>query len=174
MTPRYWRTARSVPTAMVEHVRMPRERVMTPLRWSDTDAYGHINNVQFLRLLEEARVVVLADQVGTGDNPPSTALLVARNEIEYLEPLTFRVAPVAVDLWVTRIGAADFDMGYQILDKAPDGTDLLYAQAETMLVAFDPAANRPRRITGAERERLEGWRDEPVKWRRRRSVRTQR
>ena len=26
-----------------------------PLRWSDMDAYGHVNNVQFLRLLEDAR-----------------------------------------------------------------------------------------------------------------------
>lgn len=146
---------------------------MTPLRWSDTDAYGHINNVQFLRLLEEARVVVLADQVGTGSTVPTTALLVARSEIEYLEPLTFRVGPVAVDLWVTRIGAADFDMAYQVLDQAPEGhcEDQIYAQAETTLVAFDPILARPRRITGPERERLEGWRDEPVRWRRRRGSR---
>ena len=28
--------------------------VNVPLRWSDMDAYGHVNNVQFLRLLEDA------------------------------------------------------------------------------------------------------------------------
>lgn len=147
---------------------MPRERVLTPLRWSDTDAYGHINNVLFLRLLEEARVQVLSDQVG-GAEAPTTALLVARSEIEYLEPMLFRVAPVAVDLWVTRIGAADFDMGYQVLDGTLEvGTGQVYAQAETMLVAFDPMLGRPRRISATERKRLEGWRDEPVRWRRRR------
>jgi acyl-CoA thioester hydrolase len=147
---------------------MPRERVMTPLRWSDTDAYGHINNVLFLRLLEEARVQVLRDQVGEAE-APTTALLVARSEIEYLEPMLFRVAPIAVDLWVTRIGAADFDMGYQVLDGTSEvGTGELYAQAETMLVAFDPVLGRPRRISAPERERLEAWRDEPVRWRRRR------
>lgn len=27
-----------------------------PLRWADMDAYGHINNVQYLRLLEQSRV----------------------------------------------------------------------------------------------------------------------
>ena len=155
---------------------MPRERVMTPLRWSDTDAYGHINNVQFLRLLEEARVVVLADQVGVAGAIPETALLVARSEIEYLEPMLFRVAPIGVDLWVTRIGAADFDMSYQVLDLnlAGEGSGQIHAQAETTLVAFDPALGRPRRITGPERERLEGWRDEPVKWRRRRQPRVAR
>jgi acyl-CoA thioester hydrolase len=156
---------------MVEHVAMPRERVMTPLRWSDTDAYGHINNVQILRLIEEARVVALSDPVAAGAAAGGTALLVARSEIEYLEPLTFRVAPIGIDLWVTRIGAADFDMAYQVLDEDLDGkgTGAIHAQAETMLVAFDQSAGRPRRITGMERERLESWRDEPVQWRRRRS-----
>jgi acyl-CoA thioester hydrolase len=164
---------------------MPRHRVLIPLRWSDTDAYGHINNVLFLRLLEEARVQALDDYLAAGSDGPRTALLVARSEIEHLEPLVYRVAPVTVDLWVTRIGAADFDMAYEVLDPTtgsgaagqnggagqngagePDGT--VYAQAETMLVVFDQGTARPRRITKPERARLEGWRDEPVRWRRRR------
>ena len=31
-------------------------RVLLELRWGDMDAYGHINNVTQMRLLEEARV----------------------------------------------------------------------------------------------------------------------
>jgi acyl-CoA thioester hydrolase len=143
---------------------------MIPLRWSDTDAYGHINNVLFLRLLEEARVQALDDYLAPGAHGLGTALLVARSEIEHLEPLVYRVAPVPVDLWVTRIGAADFDMAYEILDPAQNGdaAGLVYAQAETLLVVFDQASAKPRRITKEERARLEGWRDEPVRWRRRR------
>ena len=153
---------------------MPRHRLQIPLRWSDTDAYGHINNVLFLRLLEEARVQALDDYLAAGAEGPRTALLVGRSEIEHLEPLLYRVAPVTVDLWVTRIGAADFDMAYEVLDPAPDesaedsAAGTVYAQAETMLVVFDQASERPRRITKEERLRLEGWRDEPVRWRRRR------
>jgi len=158
---------------------MPRERVMIPLRWSDTDAYGHINNVQFLRLLEEARVAILADQIGGGEGSPGspgTALLVARSEIEYLEPMLHRADPVAVDLWVTRIGAADFDMAYRVLDQTPDntGSGQVYAQAETLLVTFDLGTGRPRRMTRPERERLVSWRDEPVRWRRRHPTRASR
>jgi acyl-CoA thioester hydrolase len=143
---------------------------MIPLRWSDTDAYGHINNVLFLRLLEEARVQVLDDYLAADTDAPRTALLVVRSEIEHHEPLLYRVAPVTVDLWVTRIGAADFDMEYQLLDPAQNGDaeGALYAQAQTTLVVFDQASNRPRRITAEEKERLESWRDEPVRWRRRR------
>ena len=148
---------------------MPRHRVLIPLRWSDTDAYGHINNVLFLRLIEEARVQTWADEFAPAAGAPATALLVVRSEIEHNEPLLFRVPPVTVDLWVTRIGAADFSMAYEILDPPTDESPgAIYAQAETVLVAFDLASERPRRITAEEKAGLQNWAGEPVKWRRRR------
>jgi acyl-CoA thioester hydrolase len=136
------------------------------------DAYGHINNVQFLRLLEEARVIALADGLPAGGDLASTGLIVARSEIEYLQPMLYRPAPIAIDLWVTRIGAADFDMAYEVLDRNHDGggTGTVYARAETTLVAFDLHSQKPRRISGPEKERLEGWSDNPVRWRRRRGA----
>jgi acyl-CoA thioester hydrolase len=140
------------------------------------DAYGHVNNVQFLRLLEDARVVAFA-AAGTdeGGDVVETGLLVARQQIEYLEPLVYRTAPVAIDLWLTDLQAASFDLGYEVLDD--DGTGgvvrtpgrpRVYARAETTLVPFDRVNDRPRRITPSERGRLEEWRDEPVRWRHRR------
>ena len=33
-----------------------RIEVLVPMRWGDMDAYGHINNVQIVRMLEEARI----------------------------------------------------------------------------------------------------------------------
>lgn len=155
---------------------MPRHRVMTPLRWSDMDAYGHVNNVMFLRLLEEARLVAFTEGVLPGEGLPTTALLVSRSEIEYLEPLLYRPAPIAIDLWTTRIGAADFDMSYEVLDGSEEpgdggGTGRVFARAETNLVAFDLPTARPRRITAQERARLEDWNDAPIRWRRRRAAR---
>ncbi|MFD7901658.1 acyl-CoA thioesterase, partial [Kitasatospora sp. NPDC059747] len=35
---------------------MARHIYACPLRWSDMDAFGHVNNVVFLRYLEEARI----------------------------------------------------------------------------------------------------------------------
>ncbi len=151
---------------------MSRFRVLTPLRWSDMDAYGHINNVQFLRLLEEARVMALSDGLPTGADLASTGLYVARSEIEYLAPLLYRPAPVAVDIWVTRIGAADFDMAYEVLDAtmAGGGPGTVFAHAETTLVAFDLQNERPRRISAEEKKRLESWRADPIRWKRRRGM----
>lgn len=149
---------------------MARHRVLTPLRWSDMDAYGHVNNVQFLRLIEDARVVAFAAAGSDeGGSVVETGLLVARSEIEYLEPLVYRPEPVAIDLWVTDLAGASFDMGYEVLDETgADGeAPQIYARASTTLVLYDLARHRPRRMTPGERERLQLWRDGPVLWRHR-------
>ena len=121
---------------------MPRTRVLTPLRWSDMDAYGHVNNVQFLRLLEDARVVAFAAAGSDeGGSVVETGLLVARSQIEYLEPLVYRTAPVAIDLWLTDLAGASFDLGYEVLDEAgADGArPRVSARAETTWQKPGPA-----------------------------------
>ncbi len=56
---------------------MTRLRVPVQLRWSDMDAYGHVNNVELLRLLEEARIEAFwahpAAAVGDAAAPGSAA-----------------------------------------------------------------------------------------------------
>jgi acyl-CoA thioester hydrolase len=140
---------------------MPRHRVPVPLRWADLDSYGHVNNVVFLRLLEEARVALLTVwDLGLLES----GIVVAHAEIEYLEPLDHRIEPVDVELWVSRIGAADFDLGYEI----KDGTTV-HARAATTMVVYPLADGRPRRLAPRERAVLAEWTDEPVAFRRRRA-----
>ncbi|MEO7070759.1 MAG: thioesterase family protein [Nostocoides sp.] len=143
-------------------------RFLVPLRWSDMDAYGHVNNVQFLRLLEDARVMGFREWFGEELTMLDSGVLVARHEIEYLAPLTFRHAPIAVDMWATHIGGAGFDVSYEVRD--PDGFgDALYARAETTLVAYNFAGAAPRRLSPDERAVLLAHEGEPVpfRWRRR-------
>src|SRR5699024_10602173 len=49
-----------------------------PVRWSDLDAYGHVNNAAMVRLLEEARIAAFwpapAEQVALGAQQPEAAL----------------------------------------------------------------------------------------------------
>jgi acyl-CoA thioester hydrolase len=131
------------------------------------DAYGHVNNVQFLRLLEDARVTGFKEWFG-GDAGDRSLLdegvLVARHEIEYIAPLTFRHAPIAVEMWVTKMGGAGFDIGYDVRDPEDVGAGH-YARAETSLVVYDFADSRPRRIRPDEKAILEGLRGAPVPFR---------
>lgn len=138
--------------------------VDVPLRWSDMDAYGHVNNVQFLRLLEDARVIGFQEWFGQDRSLLNEGVLVARHEIEYLAPLKFRMAPIAVDMWATKISGASFDLAYEVRDPQDLG-DGLYARAETTLVAYDFTTAKPRRLREDERGVLAGVAGEPVPFR---------
>ncbi|MEW2285599.1 thioesterase family protein [Streptomyces sp. NPDC047841] len=121
-----------------------------PLRWADMDAYGHVNNVVFLRYLEEARI----DFLFRPDKDFKQGSVVARHEIDYKRQLVHRHEPVDVELWVTEIKAASFTLTYEVKDG-----DLVYVRASTVIVPFDFDAQRPRRITAEEREFLREYMD---------------
>ncbi len=143
-------------------------RVQVPLRWSDMDAYGHVNNVQYLRLLEDARVIGFREWFGENRSVLDEGVIVARHEIEYRAPLTYRHAPIEVDMWVTGISGAGFDLGYVVRDPEDVGARL-YAVAETGLVLYDFASERPRRLLVGDREALTSHLGDPVplRWHRR-------
>lgn len=134
------------------------------LRWSDVDALGHVNNVVFLRYLQEARVDMLfVDAAERGTAELARGVVVHRHEIDYRAPLLVRSEPdraqlVAVETWVTRIGAVSFELGYEVVDTS-DGGRTVCAVASSTLVPYDLAAQRPRRISPGERAVLDTYVD---------------
>ncbi|HLL34441.1 acyl-CoA thioesterase [Streptomyces sp. NPDC052773] len=122
-----------------------------PLRWADMDAYGHVNNVVFLRYLEEARI----DFLFRPEKDFKQGSVVARHEIDYKRQLVHRHEPVDIELWVTEIRAASFTLAYEVKDG-----DLVYVRAKTVIVPFDFEAQRPRRITDEERAFLKEYMDD--------------
>jgi len=123
------------------------------------DAYGHVNNVQYLRLLEEARVTMFfnepkIDDIMTLDGQ----LVVVRHEIDYVAPLVYRPDPIDIETWTTRVGGASITVAYEVKDAAR-----LYARARTMLAAIDKETGRARRLTPDERSWAGKWVDpDPV------------
>lgn len=115
------------------------------------DAYGHVNNVVFLRYLEEARI----DFLFRPDKDFRQGSVVARHEIDYKRQLVHRHRPVDIELWVTEIRAASFTLAYEVKDD-----DLVYVRASTVIVPFDFEAQRPRRITDEERAFLKEYMDD--------------
>ncbi|WP_307844254.1 acyl-CoA thioesterase [Actinospica acidithermotolerans] len=124
---------------------------LCPLRWADMDSFGHVNNVVYLRYLEQARVDWMFETAReAGVEKFSLGTVVARHEIEYKRPLVYRAEPVRVEIWVTKIGVASFVCNYEVRDE-----DVVYATANTTLVPYDLAEQRPRRIAPEERFYLE-------------------
>ncbi|MGS2587948.1 acyl-CoA thioesterase [Streptomyces hebeiensis] len=129
---------------------MARHIYSCPLRWSDMDAFGHVNNAVFISYLEEARIDFMF-RLAPGDGSPSFSggSVVARHEIDYKRPLVHRHEPVTVESWVTKISAASLTIAYEIKDE-----DQVYVRASTVVVPYDLEAARPRRITAEERSYL--------------------
>lgn len=138
--------------------------VTVDLRWSDLDALRHVNNVQFLRLLEEARIKAFHEWFGPVRR--RQGLLVAHAEIDYLDQMHFRGQAVAVHVWVARVAGASFDTGYELFDSAEPGAKLC-ARALTTQVAFDMESQRPVRIPAELREVLQSHAGPPVQMKRR-------
>ncbi|MDP9418019.1 MAG: acyl-CoA thioesterase, partial [Actinomycetota bacterium] len=137
---------------------MPRYHAAVPMRWSDMDAFGHVNNVMFLTYLEEARVEMFAElavevgEVGEANGVLSSGVVVASSSIDYHHPLVHRHKPVPIDVWISRIGGASFHLGYEVHDD--DGA-IVYARARSVLVPYDFDRGAPRRLAPFERAFLE-------------------
>ena len=110
------------------------------------DALRHINNVQYLRFLEDARIDWLFHR-GAIDRNPDEGVMVVRNEIDYRRQLHYRHAPIPVELWVSRIGNASFEVSYQVVDTAEDGTRTVYADAKSVLATVDLEKGHPKRVS---------------------------
>ena len=131
---------------------MPRFTVNCVLRWSDLDAYGHLNNARFLTLYEEARIALMFTQArAVGVNAFAQGVVIARHEIDYLRPVDYG-DPVRIDIWVTEVRSSRFTVAYELFDA-----DVVASRAKTICVPFDVAAGRPRRLSGEEEQFLAQW-----------------
>ncbi|MFN3865341.1 MAG: acyl-CoA thioesterase [Demequina sp.] len=159
---------------------MSRIHVPISLRWSDLDAYGHVNNAEMLRLLEEARIRVFWADAGAeeGDDVTPTAVihggpgaetitLIAGQQIEYLAPVPFLRRPIDVQLWIGRLGGASIEICYEVCSPVGAAEQQVFARASTTLVLIDAASERPRRLTQDERAAWAPHVEAPVEFRRR-------
>ncbi|OUE21140.1 Thioesterase superfamily protein [Clavibacter michiganensis] len=156
---------------------MTRVHVPIHLRWADLDAYDHVNNVEVLRLLEEARVRAFwrgeDDGVDAGlalidaSAGASTMTMIARQEVEYLLPISYGRRPLDVQVWLGRLGGSSFEACYELRTPAGVEPAALYARASTTIVLVDAATGRPRRITEDERAAWAEYVEEPVAFSRR-------
>jgi acyl-CoA thioester hydrolase len=157
-----------------------RLHVPTPLRWSDLDAYGHVNNARMLSLLEEARIQAfwVSDDTSEHAVGASTAVLdatpgantitlIARQEVEYLAPIPYQRQPVDIELWIGHMGGASLDVCYEVYSPTGIEPRVLYTRAITTIVLVDASTERPRRIDDRERAAWEPYLGESITFRRR-------
>jgi acyl-CoA thioester hydrolase len=128
------------------------------MRWSDMDAYGHVNNVVHLQYFEMARVALFFERASLEERTGlRRGTVVAAHDIRYKLPVVYSARPLDVQIWVSGVRAASFTCHYEVFDH-----ERLAVTGSTLLVPFDFTIDRPRRLSADEREFLARWEDEPA------------
>jgi acyl-CoA thioester hydrolase len=150
-----------------------RIHVQIPLRWSDFDAYAHVNNAEMLRVLEEARIQAMwRPDDGSVSNAPTavmdvrpgaeTLALIARQEIEYVVPIPYMRAPLDIEMWAGALGGASIDVNYEVFSPIGVEPRVLYTRAATTVVMVSGETHSPTRVPTELREAWMPYIDESV------------
>ncbi|MFB7717756.1 acyl-CoA thioesterase [Nocardia sp. NPDC058058] len=126
------------------------------VRWSDMDAFQHINHARMVTLLEEARIPWLF----TDDRPTvrlRSGCVLADLRVQYKGQLRHEDSPLDVSMWIDRMRAVDFTVGYEVRAAGADPASPPAVIASTQLAAFDIDTQRLRRLDPAERDYLSLW-----------------
>lgn len=126
-----------------------------PVRWSDIDMYQHVNHATMVTLLEEARVPFLRDAFGA--DITTTGLLIADVRVSYKGQLRLADSPLQVTMWVKRLRAVDFTIGYEVRAVSAVADSRPAVIAETQLAAFHIDEQRLVRLSPQHREYLQRW-----------------
>jgi acyl-CoA thioester hydrolase len=120
------------------------------VRWDDLDAMGHINNAKYLTFAQEARFVWSTEEFSaTMRESTLIEMVVARAEIDFIEPIYDGGRFVDVDITIEKIGNSSFTMVYTIGDNGK-----VFAKVKTVQVAVSLETKKSRPLSDKEREFL--------------------
>ena len=119
-------------------------RTDVQMRFSDTDALGHVNNVAFVAYAETGRVDFLK-RLGKS----VTSLILANVSIDYRRQVKFGEL-IHVDTWVESLGRSSIVLGQTIF-----AADERAADIRSVAVHFDYRTGHSVELTAAIRAELE-------------------
>jgi acyl-CoA thioester hydrolase len=127
--------------------RAPWTEVPSAVRFSDVDVFGHVNNVAYVELFQEARIKTFAElMAGVAEGTPPMSVVVARTDVDYLRPVLFRGEPYRIRTRVEEVGRTSFVLASDLVDPleaVPDGEEpAALARARVVVVGFDPDTQR--------------------------------
>lgn len=112
--------------------------VPLPVRWTDLDSYGHVNNAMVYDYVQQARVTATTQWDPTMARAGSAASqymwLIARQDVDYLAQLEHRLEPYEVRVAPVKLGGSSIVLATEIVDPA---TGTVHNRARTILVIAD-------------------------------------
>ena len=128
----YLEQAPSKPLAFGEPKRLKDGRFPLHVRFSDVDAYGHVNNVKYFEYFQESRVAMMQRLRSHGHVESWPAVVVAQTDVIYQAPVLARSEPYDVWSYVSRLGTKSMTIESEIADG-----DHRLARGQVTLVFYD-------------------------------------
>ena len=120
------------------------------VRWDDLDAFNHVNNAAYLTYAQEARSDFMwFSRQRKGEKAMLADMVVARAEVDFIEPIYDVAIDLDIAISVVRLGTASFDLLYVI---SKDG--VIFSKVTTVQVAVNMETKRSRPLNDEEREFL--------------------
>ena len=113
-------------------------RMPIPLRWSDLDAFNHVNNARYLTFIEQARIEWL-ERIDEPWVTDEYGPVLAQTLLNYKLPIEYP-ASVFVELFTERLGTSSVTLGHRIV--AADGT--LHCDGHAVVVWVDRRNGKSR------------------------------
>jgi acyl-CoA thioester hydrolase len=126
-----------------------RHRYDCAVRFSDVDAYRHVNNVKYFEYYQEARIALISSLGRVVGLDGEVGVVVAQIDVDYRTPLFFREEPYVVESWVSHVGRSSF----VVEGRIRDGDDVV-SRSRAVMVAFDGGTQRAVALTDRQRELL--------------------
>jgi len=124
-------------------------RMQIPLRWSDLDAFNHVNNACYLTFVEQARIEWL-DTIGEPWVTDEYGPVLAQTLLNYTRAIEYP-AKVFVELSVAKLGTSSVTLGHRIV--ADDGT--LHCDGHAVTVWIDRHSGKSRPLPDGVRRASE-------------------
>ena len=109
--------------------------------WGEMDAFGHVNNANYLRWFESARIAYfekIAMSRSAQDASPWVPIL-ARATVDFRKPVTYPDT-ITVEATVTKFGNTSFTMAYRAMSASLG----LVAEGEAIVVVLDGSGQKVR------------------------------
>ncbi|KAJ3406583.1 hypothetical protein HDU80_010880 [Chytriomyces hyalinus] len=137
-------TRSSLPEAVAKQLVNYPSLITLPVQWGDQDAYGHVNNVSYMRYFESGRIAYFDQVIGTRLSPKDHADFIQgkrvgpilkkasisyRRVVQYPDTLT-----VGVRIDPKSVGKDRFDQEFLLVSH---GTGSVVADGRATVVTFD-------------------------------------
>ena len=130
------------------------------VRFGDLDALQHMNNVEFLRFFETARIDYIR-QLLPGHSPGNSnefGFIFAEAHINYRAPAFFDDV-ITTYVWISEMRRSALRVDFQMIVEADDRK---VAEGYGRLVGYDYVAGKPQALPDEVRERVEPELRDPV------------